>query len=286
MGLLDPFLDIFDGKRLRIERRFEKLDRGQDGSVSQVFKVRDKRSSQISALKICDAGKLRDYRVRFEKLALPTEGEMLQCVKSPRVVQYLDAGETVKHEYFLLMEYAEGQPLNVVLRYYNAQLVGKRVGLLRQMAEAVAAVHQAGLLHRDICPENFIVSPDQQQVKAIDFNLAVPRNHDFITPGIKSMKTDYIAPETMSRRFTDLKLDVYSFGVTAYQLLANRMPWEPSRDASTIVRAMRQPIDIRKHAANIPEAVARAVMDCLQSDPDDRTPTLERFMEQLPRLEY
>ena len=96
---------------------------------------------------------------------------------------------------------------------------------IRQAAEAIAAVHEAGFIHRDICPRNFLLTNNREDLKLIDFGLTVPATRWFMQPGNRTGTPNYMAPELVRRRPTDQRLDVFAFGVTAYEICTFELPW-------------------------------------------------------------
>merc|ERR1712023_148687 len=107
------------------------------------------------------------------------------------------------------MEYLEGTGLNTLIQESAPVLQGNQLSLIRQMADAIEAVHRAGFIHRDICPRNFIVSPDGENLTLIDFGLTVPDQPEFRQPGNRTGTPLYMAPEIVRRRSTDKRVDVF-----------------------------------------------------------------------------
>ena len=108
------------------------------------------------------------------------------------------------------MEFLDGPGLNSLIIARSKLLDGNRLTLARQAAEALEAVHAAGFIHRDICPRNFVCSPDATSLKLIDFGLTVPAEKEFMLPGNRTGTPNYMAPEVVRRKPTDQRLDIYS----------------------------------------------------------------------------
>ena len=123
------------------------------------------------------------------------------------------------------MEFLEGPNMNTALAARAPYLEGRRVHLIREAAEAIAALHEAGFIHRDICPRNFLLTNNRQDLKLIDFGLTVPATKWFMQPGNRTGTPNYMAPELVRRRHTDQRLDVFAFGVTAYEICTFELPW-------------------------------------------------------------
>jgi serine/threonine protein kinase len=144
-------------------------------------------------------------------------------VVHPNVVRTYEHGITTDGERFLVMEFILGVSLKFVREATKVGLRAK-VGLLAQAADSLAAVHAAGFIHHDVNPNNFLVDHDNN-VKLIDFGLAVPNTPSFQKPGNRTGMLQYMAPELIRREPTDERIDIFSFGIMAYELLTLRLPF-------------------------------------------------------------
>jgi len=280
MGLLDK---LFKGSsKTNLKTRFELLREAISGTMSTFHMARDRTTKEIVGLKILDREKTAQLESRFIGADRPKEGEIALALSHPRIVKTLEHGISTSNEQFIVMEFLDGPGLNSLIVGRNAGLRGKRVELLRQAAEAVAAVHRAGYIHRDICPRNFVVEKDCSSLKLIDFGLTVPATPAFMQPGNRTGTPNYMSPEVVRRRPTSQKLDVFSFGVTAFEMCAFDLPWPRGTGDSRAVAAMthgsQEPADIRKFCPQIDRRLEGAIYACLESDPDKR-PTMEDFLK-------
>ena len=139
------------------------------------------------------------------------------------VVRTYEHGITTTGERFIVMEFILGVSLKFVREATKTGLRGK-VKLLAQAADALAAVHAAGYIHHDVNPNNFLVN-HHNNVKLIDFGLAVPNTPAFQRPGNRTGMLQYMAPELIRRESTDERIDIFGFGVMAYELLTDRLPF-------------------------------------------------------------
>ncbi len=259
MGFLDKLMGAFGGKganadssgkaakrKADIEARFEKLRTAVSGTMSNFYVAKDRELNRIVGLKLCDIEKFRFFESRFKGMNKPGEGVIASSMHHPNIVETLEYGLTTKDEPYLIMEYVEGPGLQLLIHNREAeQLAGKRLSLIRQMSDALAYVHKQGYIHRDICPRNFICSPDVTHIKLIDFGLTVPATKDFMQPGNRTGTPLYMAPEVVRRRATDQRVDIFSFGVTCYQLLTFELPWPGAKPAAwlrCITILQRRPI--------------------------------------------
>jgi serine/threonine-protein kinase len=185
------------------------------------------------------------------------------------------------------MEYLGGPGLNVLIKDRSPKLVANRLTLIRQMADALGAVHQAGFIHRDICPRNFICNAEVTELKLIDFGLTVPATKPFMQPGNRTGTPNYMAPEVVRRRPTDQRLDIFSLGVTCYQLLTFELPW-PTQDTSgkaAMLHDTQQPVEILELRPDLHPKLAEAIMRCLSIQPAGRPGSVEELLRGIAGLE-
>ena len=284
MNLLSRFTDLFKNDKLDVSSRFEMMREAITGTMSKFRAARDIKTGKTVGLKLLDAEKTAAFEARFKGLKKPSEGEIACQIKHPRIVETLEHGITTTGQQYIIMEFIEGQGLNALVQNREAGLVGKRVELIREMAEAIDAVHKAGFIHRDICPRNFICSQDLTSLKLIDFGLAVPATKEFKQPGNRTGTPLYMAPEVVRRRPTDERLDLFSLGVTAYRLLTFEMPWGSTGDATgkaALAHDTNPPTSIFVHRPKLNKVLGAAIMDCLASNPNDRPDSAEQFIAQI-----
>lgn len=284
MGLFDNFLSLLSSK-VDLEARYEILRETVSGTMSSFFKARDRQTDQIVGLKILDPDKVKIVDGRFKGLNKPIEAEIGLALNDSHIVKTLGHGTATDNRQFIVLEYLEGSGLNSLLMGRSSLLNGKRLFLIRYMAEAVAAVHKAGFIHRDVCPRNFMVSPRLDRVTLIDFGLTLPAKPEFMQPGNRTGTPNYMAPEIVRRRKTDQRLDVFAFGVTAYEVMTFDLPWPRGDDGrAALIHDLQPPVDIRVHRPKINEQLAKTIMWCLVANPDDRCPSMERFLQMIAGL--
>lgn len=279
MGLLDSFKSILSGGRCDVQSRFELMREAISGTMSEFYMARDRRRDQIVGLKILDAKKTVEFESRFKGLDKPTEGEIAIDLDHPHIVKTFEHGKTTKGEQYLVMEFLEGPGLNSLLIGKDKLLNGKRLNLIRQAAQAIDHLHKQKYIHRDVCPRNFVVHPSGDSLKLIDFGLTVPAVAEFMQPGNRTGTPNYMAPELVKRLRTDQRLDVFSFGVTAYEICTYHLPWERGSDGRAAMgHAQRDPVDILTYRPKLDPKLAKAIMSCVERDPNKRCPSMEHFL--------
>ncbi len=282
MGLLENLKHALAGGKVDVRARYEFLQKAVSGTMSKFYKARDRETGQIVGLKLLDPKKTVEFESRFKGLSKPNEGETLSQLNHPNVVKCLAHGTSLEGEHFLVMEFVDGPGLNSLLIGRNPALDGRRVMLIRQAAQAVAAVHGASFIHRDICPRNFIASPDLSHVKLIDFGLTVPATAEFMQPGNRTGTPNYMAPELVKRRPTDQRLDIFAFGVTAYELCTFQLPWERGTTGQVaMTHANQAPIDIHRYRPGIHPKLASAISKCIEREPAERCPSMNDFLRRI-----
>ena len=164
---------------------------------------------------------------------------------------------------------------------------GKRLMLIRQMAESLKYIHSQDFIHRDICPRNFICLPETKGVKLIDFGLTVPATAPFMTPGNRTGTPLYMSPEIVRRRATDKRVDIFSFGVTCFCLISFEHPWqgEQVNGRAALHHDTRPPKDLLERCPNVDPRLARAVMNALNPKVNERTESIGNFLHAIRAVE-
>jgi eukaryotic-like serine/threonine-protein kinase len=285
MGLLDNLKSIF-GAKVNVRSRFELLREAVSGTMSSFYMARDRRTGEVVGLKILDRKKTASLEARFVGLKKPPEGEIAMQMQHPHIVRTIEHGITTEDEQYIVMEFLDGPGLNSLIVGRSQLLEGQRLNLLRQAAEAIAEVHRAGFIHRDICPRNFVVTADGKTLKLIDFGLTVPASGQFLLPGNRTGTANYMAPEVVRRRATSQRLDIFSFGVTAYEMCAFALPWPKGTGQEAMIHGTESPTDIRKYRPKIARSLETAILACIESKPEKRPKSMDEFLKMIRDLKH
>lgn len=273
--------------KLDVAKRFELDKHAFNGTMSQFRVAKDFTTGNTVGIKFLDIEKSKLFESRFVGLKKPSEGEIALKLSHESIVETYEVGVTTLNEPYILMEYINGPGLDSLVNDKSERLKGRRVKLIRQMAEAIKAVHKAGFIHRDICPRNFICHESLEWLKLIDFGLTVPDQPEFKRPGNRTGTPLYMAPEIVRRRPTDHRVDIFAFGVTCYRLLVFEHPWSSADTTgkAALKHDTRPPTPIEQHNPKINPALAKAVMCCIEPDPNNRPETMEHFLRMIRRVE-
>jgi serine/threonine protein kinase len=271
--------------RIIVEKRFELIGRTGQGSMSKVWRARDRNTGKTVCLKVLDKLKTERFDARFVGLKKPSEGTILTQLKHRNIVSTYEHGLTNKGEQYIIMELIDGVGLNFLIETGSKQLRAKRISYLSQMAEGLEYLHVKGFLHRDICPRNVMIDKDDV-VKLIDFGLCVPHTPEFCRPGNRTGTPNYLAPELIRRITTDHRVDLFALGVTAYEIIVGQLPWEKGDSWQTLTSHVNQPgRNPRDFKPDLDEPTFRFLLKAIERDRDKRYQTAAEFRDALRRLE-
>jgi len=267
-------------KKVDLSRRFDLIGRVGQGSMSQVWRVREAMAGQTLALKVLDRTKTLKFESRFIGLNKPTEGEIAIQLRHPHIVNTIEHGITKSDQQYLVMKFVEGVSLSYLIDMQNKTMQENRLRFIIQIGKALSYLHQQNFIHRDLCPRNILVDQDFQ-VKLIDFGLVVPNTPDFQKPGNRTGTVNYMAPELVKRQRTDQRIDIFSYGITCFEMYAKKIPWETTDTLDLITQRMNTPPkDIRTFVPEIDEQVAETIMKALEMYPDDRWQTVAEMLNE------
>lgn len=271
--------------------RFDILKKLGEGGMGAVFHARDSVNGQEVALKVLAAGCLAEPNAlrRFEK-----EARLLEEAKSPHVANLLEVGTDGEVRY-LVMEFVNGGDLRKWINKSGALDEASVLEIIGELSQALVTAHAKGMVHRDIKPENILLSEDDQAqrpvVKLTDFGLA---RHVDQSESLKLTQTGallgtpyYMSPEQFTGAYeVSPATDVYSIGVTFYELLTGQRPFtatDPIQLATA--HCFDTPTDIRKLSPQVSDATADLVRRMLAKLPGQRPPDASAVLEEILRLQ-
>ena len=202
------------------------------------------------------------------------------------VIGYHEHGK-IEGTPYLLMEYVEGENLKVLETLADESLSDHVGNILLDMAHALEHVHDSGFMHLDFKPENVMVSRNVN-VRLIDFDLALPIPKAPIKLSKNPGTPSYMAPEQLRRTGLDHRVDIFAFGVTAYELLTGSKPFP----GETPEDVLRQQLDMhflappREVNPGIPPALEKTILKCLERDPNKRHPIMNMLVLELQAALY
>lgn len=232
------------------------------------------------AVKIINANTDQSLYHRFRR-----EVQILADLKHPNLVGLYDAGQMRDGRPYIVMEFVEGQTLRDLLNRRGPLPPATVIEIIKQAAAGLQAAHEAGVIHRDIKPANIAVteSSGKLAVKVLDFGVAARQDHydSGVTATQGAIGTlMYMSPEQLRAEELTPASDVYSLGLTAYELLTGRPANSGKSQAEIITNHLNEtPSPPSRVSANIPASIDRAVMKALAKDPKNRYPNTILFAQ-------
>src|SRR5215208_2208106 len=250
--------------------------------MAEVFLARDQMLGRDLALKI-----LREHYAEDERFV----GRFLEEARSeaslnhPHVVQVYDQGRSEDGRYFIVMEHVAGGNLKDLIVGRGPLDPAEATLLASQVAEALGAAHERGIVHRDVKPQNVLIG-EADEAKVADFGIALAASRTPSTSGtdLLSGTPGYMSPEQAMGERVGPESDLYSLGVVLYEMLTGRVPFEAEGALATAMKHLTEPpLSPTRRNASIPEAMDALVMELLSKDPEDRYPSAARLIEDLRR---
>jgi hypothetical protein len=250
------------------------------GGMCIVYQAWDTRLERNVAIKRLEPPLNEDprTRARFDR-----EGRALAQLSHPNVVTLIDRGSTESEDY-LVFEYVEGRSLKEMTR--SGPLPVAEAGhIAGQVAEGLAAAHLAGIIHRDVKPQNILIDR-QGHAKVTDFGIATGADWTKVTrAGSIIGSARYMSPEQVRSKPVDARSDVYSLGVVMYEMLAGHPPF----DGTSMPEIARQhlntpPLPFSEIRSDLPPGLEKVVMRCLAKDPEDRFASMDELLGALVGL--
>jgi len=259
------------------------LERVGEGGTAEVYRAQHPERGTC-------AFKILRQRLRGDPTAVKRflrEAGYGSRVRHPGVVRTYDYGEADGLHY-LALEWAEGESLADFLHRNGPLAPDLAVRLVRQLADALAAAHEAGIIHRDLKPENIVYDPDTEQVKLLDFGIArdaeLPVAERLTRTGFFVGTLQYVAPEALSGELVDGRADTYSLATITYYLLTGRHPFtgkSPRQLFQHLLSKPPIPLNAAVPGCNFPPGMEAALMRGLARQPADRQPTVTAFAAEL-----
>ena len=247
------------------------------GGMGVVYLAKDTVLERQVAYKVLPEG-LRGNPTALSKFL--REAKAAAQLNHPHIVTVYDAGES-EHGFYLAMEYVDGTTLKELLQRRGKISPGGVLYVLRQMADALAYAHSKKVVHRDIKTANTMWTTEKQ-VKIMDFGLAKLMEEVRNATTLVSGTPFYMSPEQTLGRNVDHRTDLYSLGVTLFELCTGQLPFRKGNVPYHHVHT--PPPDPRELDAEIPEPLAKLILKCLEKEPDNRFSNATEILEELDRL--
>ncbi len=262
--------------RYQIEKELGK------GAMGVVYLGRDPKINRVVAIKTMalsqefDEDELVEVKERFFR-----EAETAGRLNHSNIVTMFDAGE--EHDLaYIAMEFLKGKDLVPQTKPEGLLPLPKVLSIIARVAEALDYAHSNHVVHRDIKPANIMYEPDEDQVKVTDFGIARITDSSKTKTGMVLGTPSYMSPEQLAGKKIDGRSDLFSLGVTLFQMVSGKLPFVGESMAQLMFKIASDPhADIRTLVPGIPDCVATIIDKALVKDPDQRYQTGGEFARDL-----
>ncbi len=188
-------------------------------------------------------------------------------------------------DFFMVMEYVEGETLDSLVRRTGAMECGHAISLFCQALEGIGRAHKLGIVHRDIKPANIMLMREDGSIKVMDFGIARMLGSARMTRQGNIVGTiEYMSPEAIQGNESDARSDIYSAGILLYEMVTGRVPFASDTEFGLMMAQIQEaPPPPRSFAPQIPEAVEDAIMRALAKNPAARFQTASEFRDALQK---
>ncbi len=188
---------------------------------------------------------------------------------------------------YLLMDYVEAENLKVLYARHDPVLTENVAQILIDMAAGLGEVHESGYMHLDFKPENVLITRNGN-VRLIDFDMAQPLPEKPKKMSDNPGTPSYMAPEQLQRKPIDGRVDIFAYGVAAYELMTNYKPFPGDNPAEILASQLEPttPIPPHEHNPGIPPALEQIILKCLAREPDRRHPMAGVLLRELQNALY
>jgi eukaryotic-like serine/threonine-protein kinase len=289
--------ELPDGSILR--GKYEVLSKIGAGGMATVYKVKHLAFNEVRALKLLGRNLLDnpEFMARFKNEAMVT-----RKMRHPSAVAVEDFDQTEDGRPFIVMEYVEGQSLRDLLHAEGPFKPQRALAITRQVAAVLGEAHKLGIVHRDIKPDNILISKQPngaEFVKVLDFGIAKLREAPGVGGGLAQTQTgmvmgtpQYISPEQAMGNKSDTidgRADLYSLGIVLYEMLTGELPFTSDTPMGMLMDHIHKaptPAHALKPDLNIPQPLSLLLMKALEKDREQRFQTADEMLKALDRPQH
>ncbi len=260
-------------------KRYEILERVGSGGMADVYKGKDHKLNRFVAVKVLKS----DYRsdeIFIQKFL--SEAQAAAGLMHPNVVNVYDVGQD-RGLYYMVMELVEGITLKDYIEKKGQLSANETISISIQMATGIQAAHDQHIIHRDIKPQNIIISIDGK-VKVTDFGIArATTSTQTISTNVMG-SVHYTSPEHAKGGNVDEKSDIYSAGITMYEMITGHVPFDGDSTVSVAIKHLQEEIPSPvKEVPEIPYSLECIILKCTQKNPERRYQNCQELILDLKR---
>ena len=257
--------------------RYEIISLVGSGGMADVYNAVDNRLSRQVAIKVLkeEYSSDKNFVMKFR-----AEAQSVAGLSHPNIVNVYDVGED-EGLHYIVMELVEGITLKKFIERKGRLELKEAVGIAIQIAQGMEAAHTNHIIHRDIKPQNIIISKEGK-VKVTDFGIAKAATSNTIAAGQAVGSVHYISPEQARGGYSDEKSDIYSLGITLYEMISGKMPFAADNTVSVaLLHINEEAVPLRELDPEIPASIEKIVQKCMQKKPERRYLTATELIADL-----
>lgn len=261
-------------------RRYRVTERIGSGGMAEVYKAQDEVLGRTVAVKVLHARYAAEpnFVARFRQ-----EAQAAANLQHPNIVNIYDWGREGE-TYYIVMEFVKGTDLKTIIEQQGPIDPMKAAEIAVQVCSALAEAHGYDVIHRDIKPHNIVITPDGT-VKVMDFGIARAGNSTMTQTGSVLGTAQYISPEQAQGRPLGPASDLYSLGITLYELVTGRLPFDADTPVAVALKQVNeQPVPVRQVKPSVPASLEAVIMRTLSKDPSERYISAKEMRADLKRV--
>ncbi len=261
---------------MMIGDRYEILEKIGTGGMSDVYKAKCHKLNRFVAIKVLkqEFSENANFVSKFR-----TEAQAAAGLMHPNIVNVYDVGEE-NGIYYFVMEMVEGITLKKYIEKKARLSVKEAISIAIQVSMGIEAAHNNHIIHRDIKPQNIMISKDGK-VKVTDFGIAKAATSNTITSNVMG-SVHHTSPEQARGGYSDEKSDIYSLGITMFEMLTGRVPFNGETTVAIAIKHIQEELPSpREYVPEIPISVEQIVFKCCQKSPDRRYQSMAELIDDL-----
>lgn len=261
---------------MMIGDRYEILEKIGTGGMSDVYKAKCHKLNRFVAIKVLkqEFSENANFVSKFR-----TEAQAAAGLMHPNIVNVYDVGEE-NGIYYFVMEMVEGITLKKYIEKKARLSVKEAISIAIQVSMGIEAAHNNHIIHRDIKPQNIMISKEGK-VKVTDFGIAKAATSNTITSNVMG-SVHYTSPEQARGGYSDEKSDIYSLGITMFEMLTGRVPFNGETTVAIAIKHIQEELPSpREYVPEIPVSVEQIVFKCCQKSPDRRYQSMAELIDDL-----
>ena len=259
-----------------IAERYEIVSKIGTGGMADVYKAMDHKLNRFVAVKVLKP-EFREDATFVKKFR--SEAQAAAGLTHPNIVNVFDVGDD-EGVYYIVMELIEGITLKEYISKKGKLSVKEATSIAIQVSMGLEAAHSHGIVHRDVKPQNIIISTDGK-VKVTDFGIARAASSNTISSNVMG-SVHYSSPEQVRGGYSDEKSDIYSLGITLYEMVTGRVPFDGDTTVAIAIKHLQEEmVPPSVYSPDLPYSLEQIIMKCTQKSVDHRYNKMEDVIEDL-----